>query len=142
MTYRVPLWPLRVENGDFVTGDRSEAIISDIGMVIGVRKFVDINIPGEYVMRPNAFSEMPFVLIAPDDPYLTGPLTEAFLLEALSHLEQSGKIRVTRFRTTIITGGVKARFEYEIPETGERSSYDFIMPSSPSGAAAGSGRTP
>ena len=142
MTYRAPVWPLRVENGDFVTGDRSEVTRSDVAIVVEVRKFIDINTPGEYVMRPNAFSEVPTALIAQFDPYLIGPLTEAFLLGALSHLELSGKIMITSFHTTVITGGVLARVDYKIPETGERDSYEYIMPSSPSGAAAGSGRTP
>lgn len=140
MTFRAPLWPLRVVDGDFAVGDRREAIRSDIMMVVGVRRFVNVNLAGEYVMRPNAFSAIPFSIMAPFDPYLIGPMTEAYLYEALSHLEFSGKIRILRIRTTVVTGGIIARVEYEIPETQEQDSYDYIMASSPSGTLPGSGR--
>ena len=110
MAYRGILWPLRLNTrGDFDAGNQRQVIKSDIRTVLQTRRFVNLRLNGERRMRPGAFSVMPFALIKPFRKTLIAALVIDYVEDALSFLEQQGKISVKNVRLKMVQDRVGVR---------------------------------
>ena len=131
MAYKGIVWPLRLNSrGDFDSGDQRRIIKSDIRTVLQTRRFVNLNFGGERKMRPGAYAVMPFQLMKPFDPVLIEALTNNYAREALSFLEEQGKIQVQRILTTLLEGkfglrGIALRIFYMVLVDQLQDDYTF-----------------
>jgi hypothetical protein len=75
-------------------------------------------------MRPGFVSQMPTSLLTPFDATVIEPLLEAFTMECLTPLTESGKMQVERITTRVIQGGYLIRVDYYIPSEKLRTFYD------------------
>lgn len=79
-------------------GTIEETLRAHIRAVLQTRKFVDVDSGGERVMRPEAFSLVPFALFEPFIPEMQIPLLETWIVEALSWLERERRLRIVNLQ--------------------------------------------